>query len=141
MCLSIVGCRKKAKEDIPVWKVLKVRKINDNLTQYRSPHYDHELWEIGATKTITKRASLIYKNDVRGGYLHSYKHDWDAQDECYLPEWYVFEAVIPKGTWYYEGYASNGKHSYASKSLRIGKITQYHGKDFDQIYDKRKVIL
>ena len=115
--------RKKAKEDIKVYKVLRKvfdpRTCNDDLY---SPYMGLVEWRLGVTYNEKKRG-LIYGNKVGSGYLHSYKTKETALCSCNLITTVVFEATIPKGTYYYEGTHTQAQDcfGYASKSLRIDK--------------------
>lgn len=125
MCLIVRTSmyRKKAKKDIKVYKVL--RKVFDPRTgnyDLYSPYMGLVKWGLGITYNEKKRG-LIYGNKVGSGYLHSYKTKESALCSCNLITTVVFEATIPKGTYYYEGTHTQDWYcfGYASKSLRIDK--------------------
>ena len=130
MCLYVDDFkRKKAKKDIKVLKVLFVTTDITNIENrvYESPIHK-TLWKLGQTRTIAK-SEEGHRNGfiVKKGYYHSYKADdkmerWvNALNPIFNR--LVFEATIPKGTWYYEGFQNDSFfRGYASKSLRIDKL-------------------
>ena len=131
MCLHIDNItfkRKKAKKDIKVLKVLFVTTDITNIENrvYESPIHK-TLWKLGQTRTISKSEEGRRKGFIiEKGYYHSYKADdhmkkWVNASNLIFNR-LVFEATIPKGTWYYEGYHSDCLSGYASKSLRIDKL-------------------
>lgn len=123
MCLTKYGSIKKAETDIKVYKVL----LKYGLS-YFSPYMTHTEWKVGKTNEI-REPSLLERlreernsNMVGSGYFHSYAEKVDA--EKLITMWddnhSIFSAVIPKGTWYYEGYdETTGGPAYASKKLKI----------------------
>lgn len=123
MCLTTFGNIKKAETDIVVYKVL----LNYGLSHY-SPYMTHFEWKVGEINKI-KEPSLFERlrernitKTVGSGYFHSYAKKVDAEKLTTLwdDRHSVFSAVIPKGTWYYEGYDdTTGGPAYASKKLKI----------------------
>ena len=123
MCLLIKGSRKKAIEDIPCYKVL--RKYNKMLVspfQFFVTQDYNVVWKVNETKTDTRKGKRN-NGQIGEGYFHSYENFVDAMaclNVIPMVPMKIFKAIIPKGTWYYEGYV-NGDPGYASKSLRIDK--------------------
>ena len=126
LCLTTGGySRKQAKEDIPCYKVLLNIRKEDGSIELVSPYMRQCKWKIGETKYDKKKAcgTISTFKEVNGGYLHTFKDLDVALFSINLPGYHAFtriyKAIIPKGTYYYEGYSSFGGNSYASKALKI----------------------
>lgn len=125
LCLTTGGySRKQAKEDIPCYKVLLNIRKEDGSIELVSPYIQQCKWKIGETKYDKKKAhgTISTFKEVTGGYLHTFK---DLASCFYMnsPGQHtftrVYKAIIPKGTYYYDGHCSFGGNSYASKALKI----------------------
>ena len=122
MCLTKFGSIKKAETDIYVYKVLLKYGLG-----YYSPYMTHTEWKVGETNkmrepNVFERLREQNSDKVGNGYFHSLAKLADA--ERLMSLWgdrsTIFSAVIPKGTWYYEGYdETTGGPAYASKKLKI----------------------
>jgi len=125
LCLTTGGySRKQAKEDIPCYKVLLNIKKEDGSIELVSPYMQKCKWKIGETKYDKKKTNRTISTfkEVNGGYLHTFKD----LESCFFMNSQglhaftrVYKAIIPKGTYYYDGYSSFGGNSYASKALKI----------------------
>lgn len=135
MCLdlNIFSFRRKAKTDIPVFKIL-VRSIGyyDGKVNTCTPFQKTKM-ELGKTYTSPLEREWF---EVHHG-LHSYAHFYDAEamaKHLRRTRYYrgyrtgeiellIVDAYIPKGSRYYVGdHQGNGK-SYASESLQV--TTEY----------------
>lgn len=58
---------------------------------------------------------------MRGGCIHSYRYEKDANFMINDFEQVIFKCIIPKGTEYYKGIDSIGQENYASKKIRFVK--------------------
>jgi len=118
MCLLSTSIKpKKAKEDIVCYKFFFKR--NGRLI---SP-WTHFEWRTNVTYTARK-AKPMYPNEIKDGYFHSFTTneiaDEMADHYSGIRHCYVYECVIPKGTYYYTG-EHRGLSGYASKKLIIKK--------------------
>lgn len=149
MCLTIItnGKRprpKKAEEDIVCYKLVKILERPNGKQVIISPFQQKQQWTVGvvkkasclirpiATRLILWRGFKINEGifQVGEGYLHSYKDLGKALEaleevscghmKCYYT---VYKAIIPKGTYYFEGdaewYLENSKRGYASRKLKL----------------------
>ena len=122
MCLYRISEPKIAEEDIEVCKVLKRAWLpGGGHICLVSPFYTKEIWEIGVVKTNTEILEDITET-ISAGFYHSYRH----YPQIPLEPYYVYKAVIPKGTLYYRGltpgFTGYPVESYASRSLKIVEI-------------------
>lgn len=120
MCLVVKGKIKKAKEDILCYKILRMDIITHELS---SPYYYSMQWKIGEEYKNKEKAKINFPNHIENGYFHTYELKYDACVNCRYNSGLsyndvVFEAVIPKGTYYYNG-THYGRRGYASKKLKI----------------------
>lgn len=118
MCLIVKGGKKKAKTDIVCYKIM---------VQYPGgicSRYHFMTWEIGREYQAYRACSGFIKKykEIHEGYFHSY---------CEIPvtdiskhNEYVYECIIPKGTWYFQGMHTDGNDGYASKSLKVIRCLQ-----------------
>jgi len=124
MCLTKTTEIKKATENIVCYKIMRCDK-NDKLY---SMYFYNTKWRLNKTRTNTSRESSITVNEITGGYFHSYKNVYTAQDFLYKYKNYphsslaLVECVIPKGTTYCEGFDSSYNLGYASKRLKVTRI-------------------
>lgn len=127
MCLVLAGRRKKAKEDILCYKVLKEHlDINGDIKHLNSPYFERYEWVLGKkASNEMPTPGEIDNNQIKGGYFHSFSKEKDALDESWwhIPHFDerigVYKCVIPKGSIYYCGEHSDGGEGYASKCLKI----------------------
>lgn len=126
MCLLPLHSRKKAKHDIVCYKIFRTTLSKNKKLKIKSLFHNYK-WEIGKLETITKRASCVYcKGNIYDGYFHSYATLVEANMQLGINDGctneFIYECIIPAGTWYYEGIHSDHRNGYASKSLKINKL-------------------
>ena len=126
MCLTTKDKKLQiAINDIPCYKIL----LRDEKGNFHSPYYPMK-WEVGKTYINTEVGiedvfpTHEYK-DIYNGYYHTYNSlegcvinaetDYRASSVHY----YVFKAIIPKGSEYYMGKHSAYSYGYASKQLKL----------------------
>ena len=119
MCLYKRGNRKRAKKDIIAYKVLV---YNRRDARFHSM-YKNYIWDIGVEQEAKKaRPGRISKDgEVGSGYFHSYKYAFaiNISESTLDYKTCIFRCIIPKGSYYYEGFHSDGIDGYASKKLKI----------------------
>lgn len=141
MCLYIENNAefKIAEEDIPCWKVLEYGDVSKDDTLEYGWHSPFIYYPVKSDILIAEgdvnihELTEVYLDETRDvcktiseGVIHCYTNPNDA---AYITEmfvgWYMFEAIIPKGTEYIEGYDSvrtfhNSKlNNYGAKCIKI----------------------
>ena len=130
MCLVKEGCKKKAKEDIVCYKVMSCLEDGSDI---RSLFYSKCCWNLGETKIGKKAPTAFWKDQVDGGYFHTYA----SKALCYFALIYerskhslierrleMYQCIIPAGSYYYAGRHSDGTEGFASKKLIIEKLIE-----------------
>lgn len=104
MCLTIdKSIRKRikiAKEDIPIWKALRVKlNFNERTIKLESPLFN-KLWVLNKTYTVKEIEirKRIFTNEYHKG-LHAYS---DIKIASNTSHQYLFQGIIPKGAEYIE---------------------------------------
>lgn len=119
MCLIVKGGKKKAKTDIVCYKIM-AHYPRGICSRYHS----FMMWEVGKEYQAFRACSGFIKKykEIHEGYFHSYCEipitDINKDNE------YVYECIIPKGTWYFQGMHTDGYDGYASKSLKVIRCLQ-----------------
>ena len=118
MCLyKRTKTRKKAAKDIVVYKFLEPTDTG----QWKSPYMRDFLWEVGKEYMASRARYNHPVTIVMDGYFHTYSSMMDAFGgaRSYGLSARVFKCIIPKGSYYLEGFDSIGAKGFASKKLRI----------------------
>lgn len=121
MCLYIKDRKPLiAKEDIKVKKYLRLFE-----GKYISPYYRQVVPEDGIMipeESLPQIYPKIYSSfgryELTSGVIHSFKPSRFVFGE-WSKEGFIFDAIIPKGTAYYEGTDNYGNKSYASRVLHV----------------------
>lgn len=123
MCLySRTEKPKKAKEDIICYKFLVMK--NGHL---QSPFLPF-VWSIDKEYTAEKSKMRWSPRDIKDGYFHTHKEKDVAMRQA--EEWFhshpltpypchLYECIIPKDSYYFEGIHFGAAEGYASKKLII----------------------
>lgn len=146
---------KTAEEDIVVYKCLRSVKERYSSSKYRNlnsifmdepvTHGENHVGKVltGKNWREPKIDDGMYK--IGPGYIHAYTYIEDAKntirDHFIGMEWYhpvIVEAVIPKGTKYYEGRDGYGTMSLAAEKMVLGKhiecYVDYKFRECDSYY-------
>ena len=113
MCLYCKNNKRIAEKDILCYKVLAMTETGDYISPYKD--FPYELGKL-------VQSSLIYDDESKHVDigLHTYKCLFDAKALAVIRRnYFVFEAVIPKGSQYFEGEDLSRGKSYASDKLII----------------------
>ena len=121
MCLLAETIKpKKATRDIVCYK-FPVKRLH-----LESP-WTHFQWELNKEYKADRSGPRWSPRDIKDGYFHSYKTKDQAIRGAYeftgpaIDVTYVYECIIPKGTYYFEGIHSGGHQGYASKKIIVKK--------------------
>lgn len=142
MCLTVkTNCNeppfKTAKTDIICYKLISKR-YNEDSPEYLTPFKktripdeclscdeweDNDVFEAQGEEEIACEQSIFnYKENIfgiGGGFIHTYKNNYDAADHMSSFHHEVWRCVIPKGVKYVEGTCGDYFPSYASKSIKF----------------------
>ncbi len=121
MCLTLDkhSKRTKAEEDIACYKIVTMSLSGCYYTYYQGIRIN-----IGETyDSYLRKYKSDFGSKVEEG-LHSFKELKDARYFQSLRSWsFIIKCVIPKGSWYYEGFFGAEK-SYASNKLKYIEVVE-----------------
>lgn len=112
-------------DSLKVWWQRKRKRYNNYNTYFQM--IPVVIGETFIAQPVLSPDELNYVNcnegELREGFVHSFKNKKDAIEFARWPSYVdVVECIIPKGTYYFEGWNADGSDGYASTQIKYIKV-------------------